>query len=220
MTPEAAALVALIHLAYAEVDKRQAALPPATTDRERLERLYDLDQAGRDAMMKVDLSQLPEDQQGVAIDAIAGEIVAHDRANQAALKKMLPKTGWFRKSAIGDKAEAAAFLVVQHAVNDPDLMHATLPKIEAMVKIGEADGSNYALMYDRIALEFDHKPQRYGSQVGCVEGRWVPADLEDPDRLDDRRRALGLSSEADYLKGFETGPCDNSAPASSSAPVP
>jgi hypothetical protein len=63
MTPEAAALVALVHLAYAEVEKRQAALPPPTNDRERLERLLDIDQAGRNAMQTIDLSQLSEEDQ-------------------------------------------------------------------------------------------------------------------------------------------------------------
>lgn len=220
MTPEAAAMVALVHLAYAEVDKRQAALPPPASDRERLERLFEIDQAGRDAMQTIDLSQLSEEDQEEAIKDIANQITSHDLADQAALKKMLPKKGWFKKSEIGDKAESAAFLIVQHAVNDSALMHATLPKIEAAVKRGEASGEHYALMYDRIALEFDHKPQRYGSQVECAGSKWTPLRLEDPARLDDLRRSVGLQPESDYLKTFETAPCESSTPASSSAPVP
>lgn len=207
MTPEAAALIGLVYAAYAEVEKRQAALPPPITDRERLERLYDLDQAGRDAMMKIDLSELPEEEQEEAIGAIAGEIGAHDVLNQRALKKVLPKSGWFRLSVIGDKAEKAAFLIVQHAVNDPALMRATLPKIEAAVKKGDAKGEDYAELYDRIALEFDHKPQRYGSQLQCVEGHWVPLDLEDPEHLDALRASIGLPSEEENLKRWENSPC-------------
>lgn len=220
MTPQTAAFIAMIHLAYAEVERRQAALPPPGSDGERLERLYEIDQAGRNAMQTVDLSDLPEAEQDIAIKAIAAEIDSHDLANQKALKKMLPKSGWFRRSLIGDKAEEAAFMIVQHSVNDPALMHATLPKIEEAVKRGEADGNHYALLYDRIALEFDHKPQRYGSQLECRDGKWTPLDLEAPDQLDQRRAALGLPPEADYLKGFETSPCESSTPASKSAPVP
>ena len=207
MTPEAAALVALVHLAYAEVEKRQAALPPPAGIRDRLERLFDLDQAGRSAMQTIDLSVLSEEDQDVAIKDIADEITRHDIADQAALKKMLPKQGWFKKSEIGDKAETAAFLIVQHAVNNPALMHSTLSKIEAAVKQGEADGGQFALMYDRIALEFDHKPQRYGSQVQCMEGKWTAPELEDPEHVDERRRSVGLSSEADYLESFKSWPC-------------
>lgn len=220
MTPEAAAMVALVHLAYAEVDKRLAALPPPSTDRERLERLFEIDQAGRNAMQTIDLSQLSEEDQEEAIKDIAGQITGHDLADQAALKKMLPKQGWFKKSEIGEKAEIAAFLIVQHAVNDAALMHATLAKIEAAAKRGDASGDRFALLYDRIALEFDHKPQRYGSQVACADGLWAPLGLEDPVHLDDLRHALGLEPEADYLKTFETAPCESSTPASSSAPVP
>lgn len=216
MTPDAAALVALVHLAFAEVEKRQAALPPPVSDRERLERLYDLDQAGRDALMKIDLSQLPEEQQETAIKDIAREIDDHDRANQDALKKMLPKGGWFSRSKIGPKGEAAAFLIVQHAVDDSALMHAVLPRIEAAVRQGEADGPAYAELYDRIALEFDHKPQLYGSQLQCAGGKWAPLEVEDPGHLDDRRRAIGLPPEADLLRELDAGSCA----ADTSPPVP
>jgi len=205
LSPEAAALIAPVHEAYAKVETQQAALPPATSDREWLERLRDLDQVGRVALDKIDLTHLPQDQRTLAETALRAEIQAHDLADQEALKKMIPPEGWFRKSVIGNKAATAAFLIVQHAVGDPDLMRATLPKIEAMVKQGEADGGQYALLHDRIAVMFENKPQRYGSQVQCIGGKASPGSLEDPEHLDALRASVGLPPEAEYLRRF---PCN------------
>ena len=205
LTPEAVALIAPVHEAYVKVEREQAALPPATSDRERLERMLDLDQAGRVAEEKIDLPHLAEDQRPLAEATLRTEIQAHDLTDQEALRKIIPPEGWFRKSVVGRKAAAAAFLIVQHAVNDPDLMRATLPKIEAMVKQDEADGSQYALLYDRIAVMFDNKPQRYGSQVQCIGGKASPGALEDPGHLDALRASVGLPPEAEYLRRF---PCN------------
>ncbi len=47
------------------------------------------------------------------------------------------------------------------------------------------------------------RPQRYGTQIQVdAEGRNVLCDLDDPDKVDERRRALGLGPLADYLESF------------------
>lgn len=121
---------------------------------------------------------------------------------------MIPAAGWFTKDVYGDKGAEAAFLIVQHAVNDVGLMRTTLARLEPLSRQDPFYGRQYALMYDRIALEIDHKPQRYGSQVTCKAGKWRIMELEDPAHVDARRKAVGLEdTEADYLKGFGDGPC-------------
>ena len=121
---------------------------------------------------------------------------------------MTPPSGWFDRELYGDKAASAAFLIVQHATNDPQLMRDTLAKLEPLARQRKIDGGQYALMYDRVALEFEHKPQRYGSQVSCTAGSWRADDVEDPARLDERRRAVGLKqTEAEYLALFKARPC-------------
>ncbi len=208
LTPQAKALIQPVHQAYEQVETEQARLPPPKTTSDKLERLYARDQAAREALIKVDVSALPEDQRGAAWAAMWSEINAHDLADQAELKSLIPADGWFKKSVYGDEAVTAAFLIVQHAVNDPTLMRQTLAKLGEYTSVGEAKGGQYALMYDRVALDFDHKPQRYGSQVSCVNGAWTPTDLEDPSHVDQRRKAVGLSeSEANYLKRFDDQPC-------------
>lgn len=208
LSAEAQTLIAPVHRAYAELDAAQAKEPPPATDRERLEQLYDLDQVGRLAFEKIDLSRLPKQERDAALKAMLTEIGARDLANQAELKRMAPQGGWFTPKDYGRRASEAAFLIVQHATNDPDLMKSTLAKLKPLAERGEVDGGEFALMYDRVALEFEHAPQRYGSQVACKEGVWTPVDLDDAIHVDERRKAIGLKeTEAEYLKHFSDLPC-------------
>jgi hypothetical protein len=203
LSPEAAALIAPVPAAYASVEATQAKWPPATTAKEKLERMYDLDQAGRAAMGAVDLSSLPKPEQLKAANAMNREVERHDLANQQTLKQLIPPEGWFKVSTEGDKGSLSAFLIVQHASNDPQLMRDTLPKLKSALDEGEASGQWYAMMFDRVAVEFDHKPQRYGTQLRCVQGAWKLDKTEEPAKLDARRKEIGLKeTEAQYLKHF------------------
>jgi hypothetical protein len=203
LSPQASALIAPVHQVYLTLEAQHATYPPAITRGDKLERLYDFDQAGRGIMQNVDLSTLPKDQQKLAKDAMNVEIEKHDIANQKAMKALIPAEGWFKVSADGERGTLTAFLIVQHATNDPQLMRDTLPRLKTAVDAGEASAQWYALLFDRVAVEFDHKPQRYGTQLNCVQGKWQLDKVDEPANLDARRKALGLSeSEADYLKHF------------------
>jgi hypothetical protein len=203
LSPQASALIAPVHQVYLTLEAEHASYPPAITRGDKLERLYDFDQAGRGIMQNVDLSTLPKDQQKLAKDAMNAEIQKHDIANQKAMEALIPAEGWFKASTDGERATLTAFLIVQHATNDPQLMRDALPRLKTAVDAREASAQWYALLFDRVAVEFDHKPQRYGTQLNCVQGKWQLDKVDDPANLDARRKTLGLSeNEADYLKHF------------------
>ncbi len=209
LSPTTQALIAPVHEAFAKAEAEQAKLPPARTDSERLERMFDSDQAGRKVFTMIDFSQVPRDEQLPAQAAAWKDIETHDLADQKALKAMIPAQGWFTAPPYSAKAVTAAFLIVQHAVNDPDLMRDTLKRMAPLVKAGKADGPSYGLLYDRVSLQFDHKPQLYGSQVQCQDGKWQPDTLDDPANVDARRKAMGFEeTEAEYLKHFADNPCN------------
>ncbi|MFN7534416.1 MAG: hypothetical protein ACK5QD_05650, partial [Brevundimonas sp.] len=67
---EARALISPVAEAIAAEEARQAALPPPADVRERLERMGALDQAGRRAAVRVDLSRLPESERQAAFGAM------------------------------------------------------------------------------------------------------------------------------------------------------
>lgn len=194
-----------IHSAFVQVESAQEKLSPASNDRDKLERMYDLDQCGREAFSHLDFSVLPEAERDIARHVAWKEIDEHDQINRTELKKLIPKDGWFKKSIWGDKAADAAFYIAQHAGNDLELMRMALARQEPLLASGEVDPFNYARMYDRVALFFDHKPQRYGTQFTCRDGVFQPNDMEDPEHVDERRKAIGLTTTAaENLKNIQT----------------
>jgi hypothetical protein len=200
-----AAAIQPVSIAIHETRERLAKLPPPSNDGEKIIRMAELEQAPRAALGKVEFARFSEVQKRQIWTAIAAQMQPIDKANQSALLSMVPPEGWFSISRYGQEAAKAAFLIVQHA--DQTLWRRFLPHIEKLAKAGEAEGPAYALMYDRLALS-EGRPQRYGSQMECREGRYVPEEpLEDPKRIDSRRIALGMTPYAEYLKLYHGSTC-------------
>lgn len=189
LSSRAATLIAPVGQALDAERKAQAILPPPANDAERLERMGRLDQVGRRVLTGVDLSALPPDEIKVARKAMWAPIEAADAENEKALLAMVPPEGWFLKSRYGPRAAQAAFTIVQHA--DLSLWRRFVPVLEPLVAKGEVDGQSYGLMYDRLAIN-EGRPQRYGSQMTCKDGKYVVDRLEAPETVDERRKAMGF----------------------------
>lgn len=189
LSARAATLIAPVGQALDAERKAQAILPPPANDAERLERMGRLDQVGRRVLTGVDLSALPPDEVKVARKAMWAPIEAADAENEKALLAMVPPEGWFLKSRYGPRAAQAAFTIVQHA--DLSLWRRFVPVLEPLVAKGEVDGQSYGLMYDRLAIN-EGRPQRYGSQMTCKDGKYVVDRLEAPETVDERRKAMGF----------------------------
>jgi hypothetical protein len=62
-------------------------------------------------------------------------------------------------------------------------------------------------MYDRLAVS-EGRPQRYGTQMVCRDGRWTVDTLEDPANVDARRQEMGFRwTMAEYEARFTASPC-------------
>lgn len=204
LSPQALALIAPVKEALDAERTRQAALPPAANDAEKLVRLGAMDQVGRRVLTKIDLTVLPPEEIPAVRKAMWAPIEAADAENLAALLKMVPAEGWFLKSRYGDKAAYAAFHIIQHS--DVAQWKRFVPVLEPLVVTGEVDGQSFGLMYDRLALN-EGRPQRYGSQMKCEAGKWVPDRLEDPARVEEWRKAMGFPQTfAEYLEHWKTYP--------------
>lgn len=197
------AFVAPIKAAIAAEKARQATLPPTSDVGEQLVRMAQMDQRARDPLDTLDFSLLPEVERERAHAAIWAEIDPVDRANQARLLELAPAEGWFHPSVYGERPAAAAFLIVQHS--NADLWRRFVPVLEPLARAGEIDGQDYALMYDRLALS-EGRPQRYGSQMVCRDGRYVVNTLEAPEGVDARRAELGMGPLAEYEAIFTSHP--------------
>lgn len=193
ITPRIEAAVRPVRDAVRAEQAAIGALPPAATDAERLVRLARLDQAARAALYGLDLSALQPGERAIALSAAWSRVEAVDRANQRALKAMLPRgDGWFGRSVVGEEGAGAAFLVVIHAVRDRGLMREALRRMTPLAGTGEIEPAWYAALHDRLAV-LEGRPQRYGTQPVCRRGEWVAGEVEDPEGLEARRAVLGLA---------------------------
>ena len=74
-----------------------------------------------------------------------------------------------------------------------------LELMKPLVDSGEVSAVNVAYLTDRVRMH-EGKPQVYGTQFRRSNGHWEPYPIEDPDRVDERRAALGLPTLAEYKK--------------------
>ncbi|WGM32919.1 DUF6624 domain-containing protein [Brevundimonas sp. NIBR11] len=202
LSPEARARLAAFDRAVAESRRAYDGLGADATDRQRLEALLVRDQRPMSiASHEIDLSGLPEAERREARALVDAEIDRLSDENVEALLTMVPAEGWFSIAVYGEEAATSAFLIVQHA--DTALQKRFLPAIEAMANRGEASKSFYAMMWDRVAVA-EGRPQRWGTQMQCVDGFMRPFPTEDPERLEERRAPMGFRwpDYAGYLANF------------------
>jgi hypothetical protein len=156
--------------------------------RRELLAMFEEDQAARWAYLA---SQKGQDE--AAATQLGRKVEAIDRKHTAALKAVIARYGWPGKSLVGEDGANAAWTLAQHADLDRALQRDVLARMQSMVECGEVDATDYAYLYDRIAVA-EHRPQRYGTQLSGAE----PAPIEDEANVDARRKAIGLSSMAEY----------------------
>jgi hypothetical protein len=142
------------------------------------------DQAARNAWISVGMKDHPE---------VAKRVQDIDTKSTARMKEIVKQYGWPGKSLVGEDGANGAWLLVQHADLDHDFQKQCLPLIEAATKTGEVKPQHYAYLYDRLATA-EGKPQRYGTQFQN-DG---PFPIEDEAHVDERRKAVGLGTMAEY----------------------
>lgn len=115
-----------------------------------------------------------------------------DRDNTAFLQGVVARKEWPTVSRDGREAANDAWLLAQHADDEPAFQRAVLTLMEPLVAAGEASGSNYALLWDRVALA-EKRPQRYATQFDTTkDGCLAASRTEDHPGVDRRRAAMGL----------------------------
>jgi len=124
-----------------------------------------------------------------------------DRANENEVMAILDERGWVGMSTVGGKANIALFLVVQHA--PLEVQEKYLPLMEESVEQGESSGRHLAMLQDRVLMRTG-KPQVFGSQVvrNPETGKEELYELSDPEKVNERRAAIGLGPLEEYLARF------------------
>jgi hypothetical protein len=132
---------------------------------------------------------------GKQIDPKAMEAV--DARHRAEVMSIYKKYGWPTWSLVGHHAAHNYWLLVQHQA--PAIQRELLPSLRRAVAAKEASPQDYAYLYDRVMVG-EGKPQRWGTQVACKEGKPVLDPVVDPAGLAARRKALHMGPEGEYVK--------------------
>jgi hypothetical protein len=133
----------------------------------------------------------------VAAGELGGSYVprmeAVHRRNAARLRELIALHGWPAEDIAGKDGAEAAWLIVQHAIGEPEFQREALQLLRACAASGRAPAWHAAYLEDRIAM-YEGRPQRYGTQWldDPVDGRLRPCDLEDPQRVNELRADVGL----------------------------
>ena len=125
------------------------------------------------------------------------ETIHVDKLNLPRLKHIVNQDGFPTIEMVGVDGVHAAFLLTQHADDDPAFQARVLEFISARFRNGEIDGNAYALLTDRVLVS-KGKRQLYGTQFEGEGNQLKPSPIEDEAHVDERRRALGLVSIKNY----------------------
>ena len=130
--------------------------------------------------------------EGSLFDGYHPQMRAVHEANAERLASILNQRGWPGEPRVGSDGANAAWLIVQHAIGRPAFQREALEALRLAAAQGEVPALQPALLEDRIRT-LEGRLQRYGTQFDWDEsGELSPLPVEDPDGVDERRRAIGL----------------------------
>lgn len=121
------------------------------------------------------------------------------RRNAAQLRQIIDEHGWPCEPLVGEDGAEAAWLIAQHAIGEPVFQRLCLTLLKAAADVGEVPAWQPAYLEDRIRM-FEGRPQIYGTQFDIGDdGLPTPCEIEEPESVDERRRAVGLEPLAEQI---------------------
>ncbi len=114
--------------------------------------------------------------------------------NATILNEIIDEIGYPTIKKVGEDANNAAWLVIQHSIEQPDFMKKCAKLMEAEVDENIRCRRHLAYLMDRIAV-LEGRPQLYGTQFDWDEnGELSPNEITDTIGVDKRRKLIGLNS--------------------------
>lgn len=122
-----------------------------------------------------------------------------DILNYPKLKRIFNSYGFPSYDIVGVKGSHNFWLLVQHQDMHPAFQDSVLSAMKIQVEKGKASWKDYAYLVDRVKCN-SGQLQIYGTQVTWVADVPEPKPVIEPEKLDERRKSVGLNDEEEYLK--------------------
>jgi hypothetical protein len=130
------------------------------------------------------------------------EMARIDADDTKYLTGLLGEVGWIDEPRFGADAAHSAYLIAMHT-KDFGLMGAAVAELEKETRAKRFDPEQFAGLHDRHR-SLTGQLERYGVHVSRDEkGELVVGPLEAPKRVDEFRKAIGLTPLAEYLRRYK-----------------
>lgn len=167
---------------------------------EKLNAMAIIDQSIRNLAMMIRQSDnhfISVQEKNLALSGVASRGDNIDSFNTGILKHVIDKDGWIRDDKHGEGAANSAWLITQHADDDPEFQRDALDLIEANLGAPGVRYAHFAYLYDRISVN-EQKVQKYGTQGSCKNKIWEPHPIENLAGIDEIREKAGLRPFSSY----------------------
>ena len=128
-----------------------------------------------------------------------------DSLNYYLCKKLIKQYGYPNQEMVGQATSHNFWLLIQHQDDRVSFQDTVLALMKPEVDKGQASGSDYAYLIDRVKIN-TKQLQVYGTQMTInKEGTsYEPLPVIEPEKLNERRKSVGLSPEEDYIRIMNT----------------
>ena len=183
--------------------------PPQEEDSEirRLSRWMEIPGPVQNEELRRELLQMREGDQAVRAfqfegrnptEAEARAMRERDEATTKRLSEIFDKHGFPGVKMVGLNATRAFVTMLLHSPS-VELQKRALPHVERAARRKEIPPDDFAMLADDV-LGHEGKPQLYGTNFTFVGDKLALNPTQDPARLDERRRKLGLPPIAEYMR--------------------
>lgn len=139
-------------------------------------------------------------QSGKLFDGYNQEMEVLHNKNAEILNEIIEKIGYPTIEKVGEEANEAVWLVIQHSIGKPEFMKKCAALLEKAVAEKQADVKQLAYLSDRIAV-FEGRAQLYGTQFDWDENdKMSPKLFDDIEKVNQRRKNIGLNSLEEQIE--------------------
>jgi hypothetical protein len=131
---------------------------------------------------------------GMLSESYNAEMKNLHNENAKILDTIINAIGYPTIDKVGEKANEAAWLIIQHSIEQPSFMKKCAELLEIAERERKADRKSLAFLTDRIAV-LEGTPQLYGTQFDWdKDGKLSPNHFDDLSKVNERRKLLGLTT--------------------------
>ena len=163
----------------------------------QIDSLAAIDQKWRGLFRQVNNKEIDS----VSLDFVDRQVYITDSLNFIQIKNLFDKYGYLGYDKVGMESSHSFWLLVQHADRHPSFQDSVLSKMRIEAEKSNSSLIDYAYLIDRVKIN-SGQPQIYGTQMTLNPMRtsYEPKSVIEPDKLNDRRKQVGLNTIEDYIR--------------------